>query len=49
MYINGKYDCIIFLFLTGIIPPRDAQIMILKPGTILLTVPPAQPPPNPYV
>ena len=49
MYINSKYDCIIFLFLT-VGNPRSIEIIkIEKPVAIVHTVPPAPPPPNPPV
>ena len=49
MYINGKYDCIIFPFLTSGIPRSNAKIKIQKPVAIVHPVPPAPPPPNPHV
>ena len=49
MYINSKYDCIIFLFLT-VENQRSIEIIkIEKPVGIVHIVPPAQPPPNPPV
>ena len=49
MYINGKYDCIIFLFLTGKIPRSIEKIKTEKPVAVLHPVPPASPPPNPPI
>jgi hypothetical protein len=49
MYINGKYDGIIFVFLTGQSLLNCAMITTEKPVAILNSVPPPPPPPNPYV
>jgi hypothetical protein len=49
MYINGKCDGIIFVFLTGKSPLSIAKIKKEKPVAILHPVPPAPPPPNPPV
>jgi hypothetical protein len=44
MYINGKYDGIILVFLTGINLPSIEKIKKEKPVAILHPVPPAPPP-----
>ena len=49
MYINGKYDGIIFVFLTGPDTLTIEQIMSEKPVAIVHHVPPAPPPPNPHI
>jgi hypothetical protein len=46
MYINGKYDGIILVFLTGKNPLSIEKIKTEKPVAILHPVPPAPPPPN---
>ena len=48
MYINGKYDGIIF-FLTEKSPSSIEKITSEKPVAIWHPVPPAPPPPNPPV
>ena len=49
MYINGKHDGIIFVFLTVKNPDGIEKIKTEKPVAILHPVPPAPPPPNPLV
>ncbi len=49
MYINGKYDEMIFVFLTAISDSSIQKIKTEKPVAILHPVPPAPPPPNPPV
>jgi hypothetical protein len=49
MYINGKHDGIIFVFLTVENLFSIAKIKTEKPVAILHPVPPAPPPPNPPV
>ena len=49
MYINGKYDGIIFVFLTEIICRSIPKIQTETHVAILHPVPPAPPPPNPPV
>ena len=45
MYINGKYDGIIFLFLTEILRINE-KIKTENPVAIVYPVPPPPPPPN---
>jgi hypothetical protein len=49
MYINGKYDCIIFVFLTVPYRPTIEKIMSELPVASVHHVPPPPPPPNPPV
>jgi hypothetical protein len=49
MYINGKYDSIICVFLSDESPLSIEKIKKEKPVAILNIVPPAPPPPNPPV
>ena len=49
MYINGKHDGIIFVFLTVKNPDSIEKIKTEKPVAILHPAPPAPPPPNPPV
>ena len=49
MYINGKYDGIIFVFLTEKSPLSIEKIKTEKPVAIVHPAPPAPPPPNPPV
>ena len=49
MYINGKCDGIIFVFLTEKGPLTIEKIKTEKPVAIFLPVPPPPPPPNPPV